>query len=82
MKEGSGDPNKQKRPYLSPKATEVMPEQAEQLVKDRIKCSASEAKEILESLLRKKSQGQARETWPNTQSDVRRTRGDDQEKSG
>jgi len=70
MKEISGNPKKQKRPYLPPKATEVTSEQAEQLAKDRMKCSDSEAKEILESLLRKKTQGQARETGPDRQSAV------------
>jgi hypothetical protein len=47
-----GNHNLEKPPYLSPKATKVGPAQAEQILRDRTKCTDSEAKTILESLLR------------------------------
>ena len=45
-----------KRPYLPPKATEVDPKQAETIIKDRTKCENSEAKRIVESLLKERRQ--------------------------
>ncbi len=46
----------EKRPYLAPKATKVDPDQAEEILRDRTKCTDSEAKTILESLLREQRQ--------------------------
>lgn len=51
-----GNHNMEKRPYLAPKATKVDPAQAEEILRDRTKCTESEAKTILESLLREQRQ--------------------------
>jgi hypothetical protein len=46
----------EKRPYSAPKATKVDPAQAEEILTDRTKCTDSEAKTILEPLLREQRQ--------------------------
>jgi hypothetical protein len=48
--------NMEKRHYLAPKATEVDLAQAEESLRDRTKCTESEAKTIMESLLREQRQ--------------------------
>ena len=51
-----GNHNMEKRPYLAPKAVKVDIEQAEEILRDRTKCTDSEAKTILEPLLREQRQ--------------------------
>jgi len=46
-----GNHHMDKRSYLAPKATKVDPAHAEEILRDRTKCTDSEAKTILESML-------------------------------
>jgi hypothetical protein len=56
MKESAVNSEKHKRPYFPPELTEVTPEHAKKILKDRANCSDSEAKEIVESLRREQYQ--------------------------
>jgi hypothetical protein len=56
IKESRTHSKMKKRPYLPPEARKLTREQAEELVKNRTNCGDSEAKDIVESLLRERDE--------------------------